>query len=209
MTTASKNTSKKPLLARIAEQLIKDQQELDQLAVQLSLGKAEVKDKFETLKHKLKGSVHDFKVDLKEVYKDNKEWSNSFKEKLTHLEEQLSASKAETKEVFKAQKKNIVHAMDLVKEEIKKNPEVHKVADFFTAASEKARLQIRLFEMKWGSKDKVLNGFRTEMKKASEKVDEILEEAKSNKQKAEIKLQGFNTEIHEAYNHLKKAIKSL
>lgn len=209
MTTASKNTPKKPLLTRIAEQLVKDQQELDQLAVQLSLGKAEVKDKFEALKHKLKGSLHEFKVDLKEVYNENKEWSKEFKEKLDHLEEQLSASKAETKEVLKAQKKNIVHAMDLVKEEIKKNPEVHKVSDFFTAASEKARLQIRLFEMKWGSKEKVLTGFRNEMKKASEKVDEILAEAKVNKQKAEVKLKGFNSEIHEAYGHIKKAIKSL
>jgi len=209
MTTASKNNPKKPLLTRIAEQLVKDQQELDQLAVQLSLGKAEVKDKFEALKHKLKGSLHEFKVDLKEVYNENKEWSKEFKEKLDHLEEQLSASKAETKEVLKAQKKNIVHAMDLVKEEIKMNPEVHKVSDFFTAASEKARLQIRLFEMKWGSKEKVLTGFRSEMKKASEKVDEIIAEAKVNKQKAEVKLKGFNTEIHEAYGHFKKAIKSL
>ncbi len=209
MATSSKKTVQKPLLARIAEQLLKDQQELDHLAVQLSLGKVEVKDRFEALKQKLKTSVHDFKVDLKEVYNENKEWSIGFKEKLNHLDEQLSASKAETKEVFKAQKKNIVHAMDLVKEEIKKNPEVHKVSDFFTAASEKARLQIRLFEMKWGSKEKVLTGFRTEMKKASEKVDEIIADAKVNKQKAEVKLKGFNTEIHEAYGHFKKAIKSL
>ncbi len=209
MATTSKKSTPKPLLSRIAEQLVKDQQELDHLAVQLSLGKVEIKDKFEALKQKLKASVHEFKVDLKDVYNDNKDWSVGFKEKLNHLEEQLSASKAETKEVFKAQKKNIVHAMDLVKEEIKKNPEVHKVSDFFTAASEKARLQIRLFEMKWGSKEKVLTGFRSEMKKASEKVDEIIADAKVNKQKAEIKLKGFNTEIHEAYGHFKKAIKSL
>ncbi|MDI1233285.1 MAG: hypothetical protein PSX81_03265 [bacterium] len=209
MKPTSQKKVTKPLLTRIAEQLVKDQQELDHLAVQLSLGKAEVKDKFESLKEKLKASLHAFKVDLKEVYNDNKEWSVGFKEKLTHLEEQLSASKAETKEVFKAQKKNILQAMDLVKEEIKANPEVHKASDFFTAASENARLQIRLFEMKWGSKEKVLTGFRAEMKKASEKVDEIIAEAKSNKQKAEVKLQGFNTEIHEAYNHFKKAIKSL
>lgn len=209
MTTASKNTAKKPLLTRIAEQLVKDQQELDQLAVQLSLGKAEVKDKFEALKQKLKSNVHEFKVDLKEVYNDNKEWSKEFKEKLNHLEEQLSSSKAETKEVFKAQRKNIVYAMDLVKEEIKKNPEMHKVSVFFTAASEKAKLQIRLFEMKWGSKEKALTGFRAEMKKAAEKVDEIIADAKANKQKAEVKLKGFNNEIHEAYGHIKKAIKSL
>ena len=209
MATASKKSTPKPLLTRIAEQLVKDQQELDHLAVQLSLGKLEVKDKFEAIKQKLKASVHEFKVDLKEIYNENKDWSVGFKEKLNHLEEQLSASKAETKEVFKAQKKNIVHAMDLVKEEIKRNPEVHKVSDFFTAASEKARLQIRLFEMKWGSKEKVLTGFRTEMKKASEKVDEIIADAKVNKQKAEVKFKGFNTEIHEAYGHFKKAIKSL
>ena len=38
---------------------------------------------------------------------------------------------------------------------------------------------------------------------------EIIADAKVNKQKAEVKLKGFNTEIHEAYGHFKKAIKSL
>ena len=72
MATTSKKSTPKPLLSRIAEQLVKDQQELDHLAVQLSLGKVEIKDKFEALKQKLKASVHEFKVDLKDVYNDNK-----------------------------------------------------------------------------------------------------------------------------------------
>ena len=41
--------SQKPIRVRIAEKLIKDQQELDHLAVQVSLGKAEMNDEFKKL----------------------------------------------------------------------------------------------------------------------------------------------------------------
>ena len=46
--------SQKPIRVRIAEKLIKDQQELDHLAVQVSLGKAEMNDEFKKAKADLK-----------------------------------------------------------------------------------------------------------------------------------------------------------
>ena len=46
--------SQKPIRVRIAEKLIKDQQELDHLAVQVSLGKAEMNDEFKRSKSRFK-----------------------------------------------------------------------------------------------------------------------------------------------------------
>ncbi len=47
-------TNQKPILVKIANQLLKNQQELDLLAVQLALGKVEAKTEFEEAKLKLK-----------------------------------------------------------------------------------------------------------------------------------------------------------
>ena len=56
--------SQKPIRVRIAEKLIKDQQELDHLAVQVSLGKAEMNDEFKKAKADLKKNIHEVNASL-------------------------------------------------------------------------------------------------------------------------------------------------
>ncbi len=60
----TETTNQKPILVKIADQLLKDQQELDSLAVQLSLGKAEAKDKFEEVKKQIRKSIQEFKITI-------------------------------------------------------------------------------------------------------------------------------------------------
>lgn len=74
-------TNQKPILVKIADQLLRDQEELDLLAVQISLGKAEVKDKFEEAKKQLKKSVQEFKETLTSEYEQTRDWASSFKKK--------------------------------------------------------------------------------------------------------------------------------
>ena len=57
--------AKKPILQTLGEGLLQMQQEIDELALQLSLGKADAKDKFEEIKSEFKSKLSGLKNLLK------------------------------------------------------------------------------------------------------------------------------------------------
>lgn len=203
------NSRKKPLLERIADQLIKDQQELDRLAVQFSLGKAEVKDHFEAAKKMFRDSMHAYKVELFEEYHHGEEKLRDLKTKFEHLDEKLAEVRADTWEKFEHQRQNILKAMEDVKQELKENPNVTQMSNFFTAASEKAKLEFDLMAKNWDkASTEFTQNFQDEMKTAGFKIKEIMDKAKDKKGEMDEKMSDFNAEIKEAYEHFKKAFRS-
>ena len=201
---------KQPLLVRIADRLVKDQQELDELAVQISLGKAEVKDKFEESKKKMNKRVRKLTKAVSSEFEEGKEWVQSLQGKLSTLAGHLGKEKAETNEMFREQKQNILHGLDDVETEMQKNPEANKLFRRFTEASEKIKLQMDLFEKKIGAgKQELTREFHEEMGKAKEKIHSIAARIKEKKDDVDLKLDHFSDEIRESYEHLKKAIRSL
>jgi len=178
--------------------------------VQISLGKAEVKDKFEEAKKQMKKSVQEFKGDLSSERKQTADWGDSIKVKLNELDDQLAKGRAETKLIFEEQKKNILKGIEDLKADIKKNPEAVKLASYFTAASEKIKLKLELFEKKMGvGKTELTKEFKDEMNNAREKINSIIAKTKDKKDDIDLKMEKFSDEIHIAYNHLKKAVKAL
>lgn len=203
-------TEQKPILVRMAEQLLKDQLELDALALQFSLGKAEVRDKFEETKKQLKKGILEFRETLTSEFKLNKDWTDSFKLKLTELENQLSKGKAETGVMFEEQKKVILKGLEDIKNEIRRNPEARKLADYFTTLSGRTEVQLELFERKiTEGKKELTSGFKNEMKQAGIKINTFLADLKERKEDADFKLNNFSDEIRLSYDHLKKAIREL
>lgn len=203
----TENSNQKPILVKIAKQLLKDQQELDHLAVQLSLGKVEAKDEFEKTKSKLKSSVHEFKVTLTSNIRQDNTLLNA---KLEELEEQLDSGIAKTKEVFLTQKKNILKGIDNTIIEIEKNKEMIKSANFFTSASKKIRLQLEILEKNMGeTKTELTSEYNKEMINAQEKINDLVSKIKEKQEDASLKWENFKDEIHISYEHLKKAIQSL
>lgn len=203
----TENSNQKPILVKIAKQLLKDQQELDHLAVQLSLGKVEAKDEFEKTKSKLKSSVHEFKVTLTSNIRQDNTLLNA---KLEELEEQLDSGIAKTKEVFLTQKKNILKGIDTTIIEIEKNKEMIKSANFFTSASKKIRLQLEILEKNMGeTKTELTSEYNKEMMNAQEKINDLVSKIKEKQEDASLKWENFKDEIHISYEHLKKAIQSL
>lgn len=206
----TETTTQKPILVKIADQLLKSQQDLDELALQLSLGKAEVKDKFEEAKKQLKTDIREFKEELDADYKQSKDWAKETFDELTDLESLLDKGKAETKEVFEEQKKNIIYGLENVKNAIKKNPEVIKMGNYFTSAVERIQLQMALFQMNLNSDKKELTKeFKHEMNAAKTKINSIITKIQDAKDNVDLKLDHFNNEIELSYEHLKKAIKAL
>ena len=83
--------SQKPIRVRIAEKLIKDQQELDHLAVQVSLGKAEMNDEFKKAKADLKKNIHEVKIELAHELKETEVFIKNNLEKIEeHLDEDVT-----------------------------------------------------------------------------------------------------------------------
>jgi hypothetical protein len=201
---------KKPFLVKLADRLVKDQQELDELAVQLALGKAEANDKFEEAKKKMRKRVKKVTAAVSSKFEQNKEWVQSLKGKLANLTDHLGKGKAETPEMYEEQKTNILQGLTEVEHEIQKSPEASKLSRSFNVASEKIKLQMDLFEKKLGAgKKELTKEFHEEMDKAKKKIHAIAARIKEKKDDVDLKLDHFSDELRESYDHLKKAIKSL
>lgn len=201
------NENQKPILVKIADQLLKDQQELDHLAVQLSLGKVEVKEEFEKTKSKMKNSLHEFKVELNSEIDQDYAFLDS---SLTDLENELDEGEAKTKEIFLKQKKNILKKLETVKIEIENNPNILKIADFFTSAAIKTKLQLEILEKNFDEKKAELTAeYNQEMITAQEKINAIISKLKEKQEDANLKWENFKDEIHISYEHLRKAIHAL
>ena len=89
--------------------------ELEDLQVQMALGKAEAADKYHEVKHKAKGLIENAK---NEFYKEKIELKG-LSAKLEHLQVQFALGKMETKEAIHEQKKNILHTIHDVENLIK------------------------------------------------------------------------------------------
>ena len=95
-------------------------QQTEELAVQFSLGKAEAGDKFDEMKKELHSKTHELKQSLAKAETFSKEKAAILKVKLEELQVQLALGKAEAKEGFEKQKKNIMHLVNEIKAELKK-----------------------------------------------------------------------------------------
>jgi hypothetical protein len=203
-------TNQKPVLVKIADQLLNDQLELDSLAVQLSLGKAEAKDKFEEAKKQMRTSIQEFKAKLDAEYDRNKEWAKSMKTKLSYLDNELSDGEAQTKPIFEEKMKNIIKGLDEIGEEIDKNPEAIKMAHYYSIASNKLKLQLEIIGKKWDEKKLVLTDlFHDEMNAAKEKINSFKSKINDTKDDVGLKYENFKDEVGASFDHLKKAFKSL
>ncbi|RKS03009.1 MULTISPECIES: hypothetical protein [unclassified Flavobacterium] len=201
--------TKKPILilVKIAGQLLKDQQELDYLAFQLSLGEAEAKEEFEKTKSKIKNSLHKFRVELNSQIDEEYAFLDN---SLTDLENELDEGEAKTKELFLKQKKNILQKLEVVKIEIENTPVFLKLADFFTPLLIKTKLQLEILEKNFdGKKAELTTGYNEEMITAHEKINVIISTLKEKQDDANLKWENFKDEIHISYEHLRKAIHAL
>ncbi|MCZ2131211.1 MAG: hypothetical protein LC109_13230 [Bacteroidia bacterium] len=198
--------NQKPILVKIANQLLKDQQELDSLVVQLSLGKVEAKDKFEEIKSELKQKVQELKSTLSSEYQENKEWLKETISKLDELEERLTDK---SKELFAENKSAILKAVETVQSELKKNPAATKLSLLFTSYSEKVKLQLEILDQNIQNKKSEISETYTEgINEARGKINTIIDRLNDKKEEADVKLEIFKEELDLVYEHLKRAVQA-
>jgi HAMP domain-containing protein len=207
METPKQSTPNQPLLARLADKLLEAQQELDELALQFTLGKAEAKDKFEELKITFARQLQVVKAALNQA--EVQTMANRLKTRVEDLELQLALGKSETKEIFEAQRKKILEALVRLENDLKQSLPASINLEELYHEIEKFKLKLEIIRLKFILKKfMVKDSFREKMKDARRNVSRLTDQASSKWKAGSEKLTDFKDEIQLAYKHLRKAIES-
>jgi len=174
--------------------------ELEEFQVKAALGKAEAQDKYEEVKKKFNLFVHDNEFKIKDIKKKIEELNTKFDE----LRVQLALGKAETKEIFKKQKKQLLATLHDIEVKIKTNDTLNRMYALTLIEIEQFKIQLEILEQKF-KKDKpeVKDSFEKGKKDFNSFIDKF--RGKYEKKKEETKIEHFQNEISEAFDHFKKA----
>lgn len=184
---------------KIAEAMRRAATELEELQLQAALGKAEARDKYEELKKKFNGYVHE----AKEKFEAGKDKVDDLRNQFEALKLQLSLGKADTIDAFKEQKEKILNAIGELERKIKGNETLNRIYAVLLIEIEKLKIQLEWLEEKY-KEGKASATESYEKGKAT-----FLEYVESFKARfggeEKSKWENFQDEMAEAFTHLKKA----
>lgn len=194
-----KNTENKHFMDSVAESLRKAANEIEELQVKATLGKAEAQDKFEEVKKGFNSFIHESKTKIK-VGKNKIDDINT---KFDELLVQLALGKAETKDAFKKQKKQLLLTLHDIEVKIKSNETLNRIYAFVLIEIEKFKVQLDVLEEKFKEGKATA---KISFEKGKKDFNDFIEKIKTKYSKdEETKWEHFQTEVSEAFVHLKQA----
>ncbi len=204
----TEETIEKDILQKVTEKLLSAQQEIDELALQLALGKAEATDKFEEIKKEFRLKISELKNLLSNPYENY--LSPEVKAKIEELELQLALGKADSKVLFEEQKKKIMKALANLEENIQKNWRKIKAPDFFLHEVEQFKLKMEILRLRFRLKKfDVRDDYRNKMQTVRREIRKMTPKTKDRLNDRQEKYDDFKFEISLAYKHIKNAVESL
>lgn len=208
METKTVKSTDVKLLKKIADNLLTAQQEIDELLLQLSLGKAEARDKFEEVKHDLRRSIQEFKTLTKEEVKNA--LPVKAEKKLDQLESTLNSGKVDTKTMFSSQQQKIKQAIEEVERELKDWSKKSPTVNYLDHEIEKFKLKMEILWLKFGLKkfdlkDDVKESLLEARKKAKITAQHIQEQLGEGAEKVE----QVKDKLKEAYTHILKIVRKI
>ena len=196
-----KNTDNTHFMDKVVDSLRKAAVEIEEFQVQAALGKAEAHDAYEGAKKHFNKFIHESRLKARE----GKEQVHEINAKLDEIRVQLALGKAETKEKFIAQKKLLLRSLHELEIKIKSNPAVSKMYAFMQIEIEKFKVKLDMLEEKF---EEGKEGAKAAFEKGKTEFNEFINGVKAKyekKQEQEGKWEHFQTEISEAFTHLKRA----
>ena len=174
--------------------------ELEEFQVQAALGKAEAKDKYEEVKKKFNHFIHDSEFKIKGIKEKIEELNTKFDE----LRVQLALGKAETKEIFKKQKKQLLLTLHDIEVKIKTNETLNRLYALTLIEIEQFKIQLEILEQKF---DKDKKEAKDSFEKGKHDFNSFINKFKGKygRKKEVSKMEHFQNEISEAFDHFKKA----
>lgn len=196
---AQVKTTEKTILLTLADRLVEAQRELDELTLQLALGKAEAKEKFEEIKKQFSARLSTLRRVLESQKVDN--ISREITARLDELEKVLSAGKVEDKGMFAAQKKLIMKSLIAFEHEVKKRLPENLDAQHFAHEIENFKLKMEILRLRFVLKRFTIeDDIKSNMDEAHKTVNKLIEKAREKvvagrKRIVEIK-KGLNKAYH-------------
>lgn len=180
---------------------------VDELQVQLSLGKAEAKDAFERERKNFLRFINEEKAQLRRSGETAEKHREMLLDKFEALEAQLSKEIAASKRQFDVQKKNALHTIYELEFALKEtygdvSMTVQTKLDNFKGKLDGYRIQLALGE--YEAEDKMRNR-RKELKEAIGDIRTRLQKEVG----AGEKIDKFGDEISTSFEHMKKAFSEL
>lgn len=198
------NSQIEAALQQMTEKAVLARQELDELALQLSLGKAEAKDKFEEIKRGFRVKLNELRHIIQAGFQEKA--AKDLISKIIALETTLLADKADSQQAFNAQRRVLATLIGKLEEVIIKKFSSAPAVRGFVYEIEILRLKLEVLRLKFVvRKFKIKNSFRTGMDKAAS----VVRAAESKVRNTRDRYRNFRDEIGQAYNHMKKAVKSM
>jgi len=195
-----KNNIDTQFVDKVIGALRKSAIELEEFQVKAALGKLEAQDKYETVKKKFNLIIHESEFKIKGIKENIDELHTKFDE----LRVQLALGRAETKAIFKKQKKQLLGLLHDIEVKIKTNETLSRMYAIMLIEIEQFKIQLEILEQKF-SKDK--SEAKDSFEKGKLDFNSFIDRFKGKyaKQKEETKLEHFQHEISEAFDHFKKA----
>lgn len=177
--------------------------ELEELQLQLALGKSEAKDKFESMKKRFNMLLHEAELKTDDV----KEWAEDIHTKFDELRVQLALGKAETKDGFETQRKKINAKIHELEDYIQAHPKLAKAYDYLQTEFERIKLELEIlavnFQLAATKPTDSIQKRREEMAAIIKGLQDGLEKHKNGEEPS--RHENFRNEIKQAYHHLKAA----
>ena len=204
----TEETTETNILQKVTDKLLAAQQEIDELALQLALGKADAWDKFEEIKSEFRFKVSELKNILANPAENY--LSPEVKAKIEELELQLALGKADSKDLFEGQKKKIMNALTNLEEDIQRNWRRIKAPDFFVHEVEQFKLKMEILRLRFRLKKfDVRDDYRNRMQTVRREIKKMTTKPKDRVNARQEKYDDFKYEISLAYKHIKNAVESL
>lgn len=170
-------TTEKTVLLNLADKLVEAQRELDELTLQLALGKAEAKEKFEEIKKQFSVRLNNFRKVL--TSQKIESLSKEIATKLDELEKVLNAGKVEDKEMFVAQKKLIMKSLIAFENEIKRRLPGNMETRHFSHEIENFKLKMEILRLKFVLKRFAIeDDIKSNIDETRRKVTKLIEKAR-------------------------------
>lgn len=195
-----KNNQDTQFVNKVIEALRKSAVELEEFQVKAALGKLEAQDKYEDIKKKFNLIIHESEFKIKGIKEKIEELHTKFDE----LRVQLALGKAETKEIFKKQKKQLLSILHDIEVKIKTNEILSRMYAVTLIEIEQFKIQLEILEQKF-KKDK--SEAKDSFEKGKLDFNSFIDRFKGKyaKKQEETKMEHFQNEITEAFDHFKKA----
>jgi hypothetical protein len=199
-----KDTINDSLIQAISERLVTARQELDELIVQLSLGKADAKDKYQEIKKEFALRMRELKDMVRSKVSGPE--GKALAGKIAELEELLGIGKIDTQAQFDEQKKKILDTLATIETAIKNKFLTDEALNHFTNEFEKFKLKMEILRLRFAVKKfEIKDTFRSGVSDVQRIVQGIGRKLHNKKSS----YSDFSDEIRSAYQHFKKAINHL